>query len=102
MIPFAHNIIHGVVSVAVRKAVEQAEDVMRQKEEVLRQKYWILAGAWDILTTPVRLWQFWKDQEHQATIPILLSYQHPRCHYWGVRMKAAPREHHPLPPTRLA
>lgn len=59
MIPFAHNIIHGVVPAATRKAIEQAEHFLKQKEQEMRHTYWILAGAWDIFKASNRLWQGW-------------------------------------------
>ena len=33
MIPFAHNIIYMMVPAATRKAIEQAEDFLKQKKE---------------------------------------------------------------------
>ena len=54
MIPFAHNIIHGIVPAVVNKAVQETEEALRRKEMELRQKYWyywMLAGSWDYSET---------------------------------------------------
>ncbi|MCJ1246350.1 hypothetical protein MMC30_003557 [Trapelia coarctata] len=72
MIPFAHNYIHGVVPAAVGKAIEEAEQIIRQREEELRQRYWVLAGAWDVFTYPVRLWHFWGDRGWQERLRVLM------------------------------
>ncbi|MCJ1368224.1 hypothetical protein MMC16_007365 [Acarospora aff. strigata] len=73
MIPFAHNIIHGVIPAATRKAIEHAENFLRQKEDQLRQEYWMVAGAWDIFKASGQFWQTWRDREWQGRLRTLMQ-----------------------------
>lgn len=69
MIPFAHNIIHGVVPAVVKKAIQTTEEVFRRKEEELRRQYWVAAGAWDIFVASGKVMaRFWRDREGQERL----------------------------------
>lgn len=73
MIPFAHNIIHGVTPAIVSKAIQTTEEAFRRKAEELKQQYWVFTGAWDIFVASGRVWQFWRSRELQEMLKTLVG-----------------------------